>query len=127
MEIENKKETPKHDTNYGVARNRIDAYGCGRIFKTPKSQKIIEKLKADFTNNFIWNRDGSSFEFVNLDCLVSVFKYRDSYLLNFKTGKELLSSQFMVRSDIYNDLIKTLEERNRYDILLNLGISYDKD
>ena len=127
MESENKKETPRHDTNYDVARNRITAYGCARLFKTPKSSRIIEKLKTEFLNHFIWNRDGSSYEFVNLDYLVGVFKYRNSYLINFKTDNELLASQFMIRSEIYNDMIKTLEERNRYDILLNLGISYDEN
>jgi hypothetical protein len=127
MEIENRKETPRHDTNYDVARNRITAHGCVVIFKTDKSPSLIEKLKITFPNYFIWNRECRSFEFVNLDNLVGVFKYKLSYLLNFKTDNEVLTCQFMISSDIYNDLIKTLEERNRYDILLNLGIVYDKN
>ena len=129
MEIENKKETPRHDINYDVARNRITAYGCARIFvfKTNKTPEMIEKLKIAFPNYFIWDREGFSFEFVNLDNLVYIFKYKNSYLLNFRTDKEPLASQFMINSDIYNNIIKTLEERNRYDILLNLGIVYDKN
>ena len=127
MEIDNKKETPRYDANYITAKNRIDRYGCGRIFKSDKSSEIIKKLKRAFPNYFIWDREGRSFEFVNLDTLVSVFKYKFSYLLNFKTDESFVGSQFMVNSDIYNDLIKTLEERNRYDILLNLGISYDEN
>ena len=127
MEIRNKKETPRHDTNYDVARNRIATYGCARLFKTPKSPEMIEKLKITFPNYFIWNRDGSSIVFVNLDNLVDIFNYKLSYLLNFRTDKDPIASQFMVNLDIYNNMIKTLEERNRYDILLNLGISYDKE
>ena len=122
MEIENIKETPRYDTNYNVARNRINEYGCVRIFKTDISLEIIKKLKIAFPNYFIWDNGIYTFEFANLDDLVYIFKYKNSYLLNFKRDKESLLYQFMVNSNVYNDLIKTLEERNRYDILLNLGI-----
>ena len=119
-------ETPRHDTNYNVAKNRIEAYGCARIFRTDKSPEMVEKLKIAFPNYFIWDRKGNSIEFVNLDDLVEVFKYKNACLLNFRTDTELVASQFMVNSDIYNDLIKTLEERSRYDILLNLNMVYIK-
>ena len=122
MEIKNIKETLRYDTNYDVARNRISEYVCVRIFKTDITLKIIKKLKIAFPNYFIWDNGIYTFEFANLDNIVYIFKYKNSYLLNFKRNKELLVSQFIVNSNVYNDLIKTLEERNRFDILLNLGI-----
>ena len=55
MEIKNIKETPRYDSNYDVARNRISEYGCVRIFKTDITLKIIKKLKIAFPNYFIWD------------------------------------------------------------------------
>jgi hypothetical protein len=115
--MDNKKRDA--DLSVEVAKFIVKRNGC---VKTDLS--MLKELEETVPNHFYWHRE-KSIEFVDLDLLFSIYRFNENYLISFRESDETsntITSQFMITEEVYKNIVSTLKERNRYDILIKVGM-----
>lgn len=102
-----------------VAKSIVKRNWCVKTYLS-----MLKELEEMFPNHFYWHRE-KSIEFVDLDLLFSIYRFNKNYLISFRESDETsntITSQFIISEEVYKNIISTLKERNRYDILIKVGM-----